>query len=393
MMKFMTGSPMRFQLRFLLDESRAPAVSIFLPTHRAGQEIRQDPIRLKNLVRQAEQQLINEGTRAAEARNLLEPVAGLVEDSAFWRRQAEGLAVFRSPNVFRTYQVPFPVAEFVAVSDRFYIKPLLPLLINEARFYVLALSQKAVRLLDCTRDGVEAVPLPDVPPSMTETPGYERREKQLQSEALAPKGSSGTSSGGGTALLHGHGSSSDASTADLERYFRAVDRVVCDILRDRHDPLLLAGVEHILPLYRSISHYAPIFSEHLLGNADELRDDELHRKAWPIADRHFQQARDKAVAEYHEGIVKGRAGHELSDVLTAAFQGRIATLFIPLGLRRWGRFDFNRLALEEHAHEEPGDEELLDLAAAQTLRQDGKVYGMKPEEIPRGHLLAAVYRY
>jgi hypothetical protein len=48
-------------------------------------------------VRQAEQQLINEGTRAAEARNLLEPVAGLVEDSAFWRRQAEGLAVLRSP--------------------------------------------------------------------------------------------------------------------------------------------------------------------------------------------------------------------------------------------------------------------------------------------------------
>src|SRR5690348_10522192 len=128
MMKFMTDLPMRFQLRFLLDESRAPAVSIFLPTHRAGQEIRQDPIRLKNLVRQAEQQLINEGTRAAEARNLLEPVAGLVEDSAFWRRQAEGLAVFRSPNVFLTYQVPFPVAEFVAVSDRFYIKPLLPLL-------------------------------------------------------------------------------------------------------------------------------------------------------------------------------------------------------------------------------------------------------------------------
>ena len=393
MMKFMTGSPMRFQLRFLLDESRAPAVSIFLPTHRAGQEIRQDPIRLKNLVRQAEQQLIDEGTRAAEACNLLEPVAALVEDSAFWRRQAEGLAVFRSPDVFRTYQVPFPVAEFVAVSDRFYIKPLLPLLINEARFYVLALSQKAVRLLDCTRDGVEAVPLPDVPPSMTETPGYERREKQLQSEALAPKGSSGTSSGGGTALFHGHGSSSDASTADLERYFRAVDRVVCDVLRDRHDPLLLAGVEHLLPLYRSISHYAPIFSEHLLGNADELRDDELHRKAWSIADRHFQQARDKDVAEYHEGIVKGRAGHELSDVLTAAFQGRIATLFIPLGLRRWGRFDFNRLALEEHAHEEPGDEELMDLAAAQTLRQDGKVYGMKPEEIPRGHLLAAVYRY
>jgi hypothetical protein len=49
--------------------------------------------------------------------------------------------------------------------------------------------------------------------------------------------------------------------------------------------------------------------------------------------------------------------------------------------------------LEEHDREKPGDEELLDLAAAQTLRHDGKVYSMKPEEIPGGHLLASVYRY
>ena len=224
MMKSMIVMSMQSQLRSLLAESQGPAVSIFMPTHRAGQEIRQDPIRLKNLVKQAEQQLINEGTRPTEARNLLEPVAGLVEDAAFWRHQAEGLAVFRSPDVFRTYRVPFPIGEYVDVSDRFYIKPLLPLLINETRFYVLALSQRAVRL-------------------------------------------------------------------------------------------------------------------------------------------------------------------------TAAFQGRIATLFIPLGVRRGGRFDFNRLLLEEHDREEPGDEKLLDLVAAQTLRRGGKVYGMKPEETPGGRLLAAVYRY
>lgn len=54
---------MQCQLRSVLAESRTPAVSIFMPTHRAGQEIRQDPIRLKNLVRRAEQQLIEEGTR------------------------------------------------------------------------------------------------------------------------------------------------------------------------------------------------------------------------------------------------------------------------------------------------------------------------------------------
>ena len=92
-------------------------------------------------------------------------------------------------------------------------------------------------------------------------------------------------------------------------------------------------------------------------------------------------------------MAKGRASHRLDEVLTAAFQGRIATLFVPLGVQRWGRFDFNRLALEQHDEEQPGDDELLDLATAQTLRHDGTVYGVKPEDVPGGQLLAAVYRY
>jgi len=382
----MTGSPMQFQLRSILAESRAPAVSIFMPTHRAGQEIRQDPIRLKNLVRQAEQQLIDEGTRAAEASNLLKPVASLAEDAAFWRHQADGLAVFRSPDVFRTYRVPFPVAEFVAVSDRFYIKPLLPLLINERRFYVLALSQKAVRLLDCTRDGVEPVPLSDVPEDIEQTQP-EGPAAHLRRHSLPIGGPEG-------GRFHAHGvGTGDVDEINVERYLRLVEDGLQQRLAREQAPLILACVEYLAPIYRKVSTYRYILEEMVVGNPDGIPDDDLHRKAWPIADRHFQQVRAKAIAEFHEGVAKGRAGYTLSDVLTAAFQGRIATLFIPLGLRRWGRFDFNRLALEEHDHEEPGDEELLDLATAQTLRQDGKVYGMKPEEIPGGHLSAAVYRY
>jgi len=374
------------ELRSMLAESQGPAVSIFVPTHRAGQEIRQDPIRLKNLVRQAEQQLIKEGTRPAEARALLEPVANLVEDAAFWRHQAEGLAVFRSPDALRTYRVPFPVREFVAVSDRFYVKPLLPLLINEARFYVLALSQKAVRLLDCTRDGAEPVLLPDVPQGIEQTLP-EGPAPHLQRHSLPMGGPEG-------GRFHAHGvGTEDVDVINVKRYFQRVEQGLQQRLKGERVPLILACVEYLAPIYRDVSTYRLILEEILAGNPDGVPDDELHRKAWPVADRHFDEARALAVAEYHEGIAKGRAGHTLADVLAAAFQGRIATLFIPLGVRRWGRFDFNRLALEEHDREQSGDEELLDLAAAQTLLRDGKVYGMKPDEIPGGQLLAAVYRY
>lgn len=374
------------ELRSVLAESQSPALSIFVPTHRAGQEIRQDPIRLKNLMNEAEQQLIKEGTRPAEARSLLNPIAGLVEDADFWRHQADGLALFRSRDVFRTYRLPFPVSEFVAVSDRFYIKPLLPLLMNDARFYVLALSQKTVRLLECTRDHVEPVDLPDVPQGIDEALP-DGPAPQLQRHSL-PTGTPERT------RIHGHGvGTDDVNVINLRRYFQIVEDGLQQRLKGERVPLILACVEYLAPIYQEVSKYDPILNPVIAGNPDGMRDEELHKKAWPIADAHFQQARAKAAAEYHEGIAKSRAGHTLDEVLTAAFQGRIATLFVPLGIRRWGRFDFNRLALEQHDEEQPGDDELLDLAAAQTLRSDGIVYGVKPDEIPGGHLLAAVYRY
>ena len=272
MMKFMEVMSVQLQLRSLLAESQAPAVSIFVPTHRAGQEIRQDPIRLKNLVRQAERQLINEGTRPAEARHLLEPVAALVEDAAFWRHQAEGFAVFRSPDVFRTYRVPFPVGEFVAVSDRFYINPLLPLLINETRFYVLALSQKAVRLLDCTRDGVVPVLLSDVPQDIEQTQP-EGPTAHLRRHSLPMGGPEG-------GRFHAHGvGTEDVDMINVKRYFQQAEDGLRQRLAGERVPLILACVEYLAPIYREVSTYRFVLEEIVAGNPDGVPDDELQRKA------------------------------------------------------------------------------------------------------------------
>ena len=59
---------------------------------------------------------------------------------------------------------------------------------------------------------------------------------------------------------------------------------------------------------------------------------------------------------------------ELRSVLA---DSQTPTLFVSPGVQRWGRYDFNRLALEQHDKQQPGDDELLDLATAQTLRHDG----------------------
>jgi len=67
-----------------------PAVSIYLPTHTAGREIRQDHIRLKNLLSSAAERLTAQ-RRKPEIEALLAPVEALVGDDDFWRHQERSL--------------------------------------------------------------------------------------------------------------------------------------------------------------------------------------------------------------------------------------------------------------------------------------------------------------
>jgi len=49
--------------------------------------------------------------------------------------------------------------------------------------------------------------------------------------------------------------------------------------------------------------------------------------------------------------------------------------------------------VELHDQAAPGDEDLLDLAAARTFLNNGIMYTVRPEDVPDGTPLAAVFRY
>ncbi|MEX2491609.1 MAG: hypothetical protein WD425_07585 [Nitrospirales bacterium] len=57
-------------LHELLDQQEGPCLSLFMPAHPAGPEIRQEPIRLKNLLKERAQKLEQQGIRNPNGRNL-----------------------------------------------------------------------------------------------------------------------------------------------------------------------------------------------------------------------------------------------------------------------------------------------------------------------------------
>jgi hypothetical protein len=387
-MDFLTSD----DLATLLETRPGWHISMFMPMVQRGAATQQNPIRCKTLLRQVEEQLLASGLRTQEAQDLLQSVQQLLPNRDFWQRQSHGLALFIAPQVFRAYRVPLTLDELVVVSYRFHIKPLLPLLSGDGHFFVLALSQKAVRLLRGTRFNIAEIELQGIPQGVATALQYDDVEKK---DHHYP-GSQGRAAGG-VSPLAGHGVGVADATHQphdaILRYCQQLDAGLRPFLRDEHAPLVLAGVEYLLPIYQRANTYPYLLQEGITGNPEGLRPEELQERAWTIVQPHFQQAQESAAAQYRHLVGTGRATSDIPAIVMAAFDGRIGTLFVPVGVQQWGMFDRESRTVQVHQEAEAGDEDLLDVAAMYTLLRRGTVYAVTPDELPDRSLAAALLRY
>jgi hypothetical protein len=231
----------RDDLEDLIKDRDGLRVSLYMPTHRKGVETQQDPIRLKNLLASAEERLRDEGLRRPEAKELVAPAEKLLADSLYWQHQSDGLALFVAEGSLRDYRLPFSFEELVVAADRYHLKPLLRLLSGDGRFYVLAISQDEVRLLQGTRYSVGEVDLDGVPQGLEE-------------------------------LLAG-------------------ERV----------PLVLAGVDYLLPIYREANTYGQLARGRLCGRVRPGTGKRASRRHIPL----LMKARSRRTREMEAEGVEG----------------------------------------------------------------------------------------
>ena len=376
------------EFKILMAERPGWCVSLFMPTHRGGEGTREDPIRFQNLLRLAEERLVEKGMRTVDAKSLLGPARSLEGYSPFWRHLNDGLAMYLAQGVFRYYALPIPLAEQLVVAEHFYIKPLLPLLSGDGRFYVLALSQNQVRLLQGTRYSVGEVDLEGAPGSIAELLGDKRREKQLQ---FHTRGSGG--SGKRPAMFFGHGEGEEQTKQDILRYFRQIAAELRTLLRSEQAPLVLAGVDYLLPIYRNANSYPYILDGNIPGNPENLNAQQLHERAWKIVEPYFQETQRKVRARFEELKSTKRISTNIEEIIPAAYHGRVEHLFVALGVQCWGTYDFhtNQVSIRDEAPS--GSEDLLQFACNHSLLNGGSVYAVEKAQVPGGGSLAAIFRY
>jgi hypothetical protein len=353
-----TDIPTRDEIQRLLSPTSQFCVSIYLPTHRLTQETQQDRLVLRDLTRQAVEQLHAAGASGHDVADIEEHLLHLVEDDEeFWVDQAESLAIFASPDRFETHRLPNHLTATVEVSDRFHLKPLLRAVTFPQAGWILALSQGAVRLLELGPSG----------------PPEEVRVEGLPRDAW-------------------HSSGNRVHRAREAAYARKVDTALRSVLSGSSLPLILAASQPMAALYRSVNTYPHLVAEREHGNPDTATDAELSEAARSILDGVYADQLAELAVEFDRQRSQGRTAVDLSDLARLATLGAIDTVMVDIDTTVPGTLDDNGAVTFDDA-DDATNYGVLDEIARRVLLSGGRVLALRSNDIPGGGPAAATLRY
>lgn len=365
-------------------------ITLYIPTNSSTSveaNRQKDLITFKNKMQQLTASLKEKDIDQSHIERLLKPGYDLLQDDSFWSNLSRGLAVFIADGVFRYIKLPVAPKEEVLVNSTFYLTPLIPVMTSRDYFYVLVLSKKQAKLYRADAFGMQYIPVPEMPNGVDDVVHFEEKDDQDLYRT-------DTSGAGAGASFHGTGTGRPDDKTNIAMYFDEVDETLWKAaLNQENVPLLLAGVEYLIPIYKQVAKYKPIWDEAITGSHEYEDTQTLYQQARAKMEPYFHERVAKALNTYGNQSATELTSSIPDDIIPAAHYGRIAQLFAQEGEHIWGRFDEMNNQLTIHASQEGDDECLVDKCVIKTLMNGGEVFLLPKEKMPGGSKLAALMRY
>ena len=370
-----------------LAGTEGPCITLYLPLEPAPNTSRIDYMRLKSAIGQAEQKLNEQWPDLPQdrIRELIESLGEVRSEADEWGGEGGSLVIFRAPDVFRAFEVKQELDETVVTGQYFHVFPLIRFLqLAEQRFYVLALSQNNVRLLRCSTTASEQVELPPGTPTSLEEWLNTRLPNSAPDHGAVHESPTGSTEGSFTST-HDR----DKKDEHIANFFRVINKAVFELLRDEKAPMILCGVESQRAMYKDINEYPHMMEDGVQGSPESLKGGEMHARALELVQDHFAQPARRALELWEKLGGSQRVSASFPDIVTAAFQARIAHLFTAAGAHTMGVFDRSTMQMKVQGRQE----DLVNAAALQTLAFGGDVFILNPEHMPGGGQMNAIFRF
>lgn len=346
--------------------------SIYMRTTPVTQQAQADRIALKNLGREAVQQLQAGGSDKRQIAAIAEQLDDLVDDDAFWRFQAHSLAIFVTPDNMRTFRLPNALQPLVEISDRFHVKPLLRSVSFPQSCYVLALAQKSVRVIEVS---------PDLPAEPIRVEGLpEDAGRAVQGVGVVDHWPSGR--------IHG----AEGQKVLLRQFARNVDKALRPLLTGSNIPQILAAAEPLASIYRSVNTYSHLAEVTIEGNPEDLTVAQLGARARTVLNEIYRNELASWRSLFEARTSEGRATTDIAQAARAATMGAVDSVLVDIDQVIHGRIDeFGAIVFAGEAS--ASNYGLVDEIAARVIATGGRVIGVRKTDIPQGESLAAILRY
>lgn len=368
-----------------------PAVTIYAPMHTTASppHISENQTRIKNLISRAINEVVkSHGEDHPLAGELQEWLDAYYDDLGFWERQTPGLLLCARPSDIQWFHLPVDTDEYVAVDETFHLAPMLAILNENYSYYVLLVNQHKPKLFKGNMYELHISGL-ELPVSLEAALNIDEDNQKSENQASAIGGSMKT---GG---FNGRGGAKNPQEEDRLKFFRLIDRLVCNNTKDRL-PMILAGIEAEAVEYRNLSKYSHLLRASINGSHADFDMEALHRQAIAIIKQELVlPMHQEAIEEYHQlaGTNPKRTAQDIPAIESAIEQGRVDKLLAPISSQTTDTIRDTLEAVQKITLPQGDKGKLLNHLAIKVWQMSGTIVGLTPQEMPNGAAVAARLRY
>jgi hypothetical protein len=307
---------MKTFLKNLATQKGEACVTITMQTHRTRPDNFQDPILLKNLIKETEQRLKLEFPHdvVVDRINKLNKLAAEIDHD----KNLNGLILAVGNETAEYLQLPIKVENRVVVNKSFATRALMRALQEQADYYVLVLSRQKARLIRAYADQVieeSGNPFPIENTDLYET----SRLKQ---------------------------SMANTSENLIEEFFNRVDKAVQPIWKENPAPIFLATE------IRNFDHYLKVEDHNaVVGQVNPTHDNEKAHQvilsSWPSVQQQIHLLNKERIGQLKDVSGNRKYVSNLNDIWLALQEGRGDTLFVKRGFHQPARIVNNNVVITD----------------------------------------------
>lgn len=344
-------------------------VSIFIPTFEANKD-EQNRIGFKNAIKEVKSTLKNHNVSEERIESILKPIEKLANIEGFWSQQAKGLSIYANEHVMEYARLPIHFEAMTYVGEEFYFKPVLSLLDEDYKAYLMSVSSNKIRLFSVSKhEIVEHNIENEFPKNLDESHWHLDREKTLQGHQS------------GRTIFNGQGAGKDTKEEDIKRFFRDVNTGLEDLFRGEKTKLILAGTEETIHFFKQSFQYNFIHENHIQGNHDETTALDLYKNVMEILDKDYHEQLAADLHKVKEIKHTNKVSTSIKEVVKSSIIGNVETLYIKKGETKWAYINNDNLSVEIQKEKTNGQVDAINSAAIETLLKGGEVKVLEEELI------------